>query len=586
MIHACPLSFVLAGLLPCLSIAATHSRSGEVASWDFEGEVSPLPLQAGSAPSELDISGGVLHLDNEGLSDSRGVALVVADAPVLTGHDNGGSGYGSLIIEADVMPTGSGKQAQIVRKTDGEIGYQLYLREDGKVGFIVRTPKGSMRLTSKNKVPADGQWHHIEAMWDKSQWLYNAQLAVDGVVSWASAPEMGTLTDTAAPLTIGGYYRSEGNIGQRFDGKLDNVRLYVDQPERFKVSGRPPMDVGAETGGHLLDQPGLLSAEFVYANAPTPECHAGTLAQREDGTVVAAWFGGTREGHIDSGIWQSEFDGMEWSQPREVAHATYPNNTLSASFNPVLFQYPDGGPMLLFYLGGKFDMSFLMTSEDGGKSWGEPQRLPAGVRGASKNKPVLLEDGTLICPDNSGSRMSFDRTKDFGKTWLPTVMTPKSEIDAIQPTILTHQDGRLQALARSHTGAIVQSWSDDNGATWSTPEKTSLPNNYSGIDAVTLKDGRHLLIYNHSGIPKGKWGGPRTPLNIAVSEDGNVWYAALVLEDEPGEYSYPVVIQDEDGTVHALYTWNRVRMKHVEIDPEELVLREIKDGVWPAGTRD
>lgn len=582
-----PLFSLLIGSLACLSATADNPRSGTIAHWNFDNQSavdSVSGLKAVPTNGSLSLEEGFLRLDNDGKGDTRGAALIVASDPVLTGHDNGATGYNSLVLELDVRLEKAGEQVQLLRKTDAnDIGYQLFIRPDGRVGFMIKTPRGTLRLTSKNKIPADGKWHHIEAVWDKSQWLYNAHLAVDGVVAWASAAELGSLPETTAPLSIGGLYRSEGNTGQRLHGSIDNVTISVDRPELLKISGRPNPDIATPTGAHLLRQPGLLETNFVYADDPTPECHGGTLVQRPDGAILAAWFGGTREGHIDSGVWQSTLEGDNgWTQPRKVAHAIYPNQTLSATYNPVLFQYPEGGPALLFYLGGEYNMSFLQRSDDGGATWSEAQRLPGKIRGASKNKPVLLADGTLLCPDNSGNRMSFDRTRDFGETWLPTTYTPRSStIDAIQPTILVHKDGRLQALARSKTGSIVESWSGDNGETWSEVAQTSLPNNYSGIDAVTLKDGRHLLIYNHSGIPEGRWGGPRTPLNIALSEDGVTWYAALVLEDEPGEFSYPVLIEDEDGIVHALYTWNRVRMKHAVIDPAALQLVEIKDGVWP-----
>ena len=113
---------------------------------------------------------------------------------------------------------------------------------------------------------------------------------------------------------------------------------------------------------------------------------------------------------------------------------------------------------------------------------------------------------------------------------------------------------------------------------------SSLPNNNSGLDGVTLKDGRQLLVYNHvkpdSSATGGK--GPRTPLNVAVSKDGKTWYAALILEDSPiSQYSYPSVIQTKDGLVHVVYTWRREKIKHVVIDPSKLVLKPMKDGAWP-----
>jgi alpha-L-rhamnosidase len=154
---------------------------------------------------------------------------------------------------------------------------------------------------------------------------------------------------------------------------------------------------------------------------------------------------------------------------------------------------------------------------------------------------------------------------------------------AIQPSILFYKDGRLQALCRSQNRAILESWSSDNGNTWSPMEKTSLPNNNSGTDAVTLKDGRQLLVYNHVLPPGNLAKGPRTPLNVALSKDGKTWYASLILEDSPiSQYSYPSVIQTSDGMVHVVYTWRRQRIKHVVIDPSKLEMKEIKNGEWPA----
>jgi alpha-L-rhamnosidase len=145
---------------------------------------------------------------------------------------------------------------------------------------------------------------------------------------------------------------------------------------------------------------------------------------------------------------------------------------------------------------------------------------------------------------------------------------------AIQPTILKHGD-KLQILCRNRIpGPLWQSWSDDNGRTWSKFELTNLPHPGSGIDGVTLSDGRQLLVYNHT--VRG-----RTPLNVAVSSDGKKWDAALVLEDTPGEYSYPAVIQTADGQLHITYTWKRQRVKHVTVDPTKLALRPIADGKWP-----
>ena len=169
------------------------------------------------------------------------------------------------------------------------------------------------------------------------------------------------------------------------------------------------------------------------------------------------------------------------------------------------------------------------------------------------------------------------RTKDGGATWQATKpINDGKEIAAIQPTILTYRDGRLQALIRSRQDRIAEVWSSDGGKSWGRMTLTNLPNPNSGIDALTLRDGRQLLVYNHTA--RGRW-----PLNVALSPDGRKWQAALVLENQPGEYSYPAVIQTADGLVHITYTWNRQRVKHVVVDPKALQLRPIAGIAWPEG---
>jgi len=123
-----------------------------------------------------------------------------------------------------------------------------------------------------------------------------------------------------------------------------------------------------------------------------------------------------------------------------------------------------------------------------------------------------------------------------------------------------HADGRLQALGRTRSQRVFETWSSDRGRTWTPLALTPLPNPNAGIDATTLGDGRYVIVYNHT--TQG-----RTPLDVAFSRDGKTWDAPFVLESDPGEYSYPAVIQTSDGLIHVTYTWKRQRIKHVVLDP-------------------
>jgi predicted neuraminidase len=121
----------------------------------------------------------------------------------------------------------------------------------------------------------------------------------------------------------------------------------------------------------------------------------------------------------------------------------------------------------------------------------------------------------------------------------------------------------MQAVGRTRQGKVFTVSSGDAGKTWGEMSLLPLANPSSGTDAVTLKDGRHLIVYNP--VPKG-----RTPLTVALSRDGREWKDVITLEDQPGEYSYPAIIQTSDGRVHVTYTWKRQLIRHVVIDPAKL----------------
>jgi predicted neuraminidase len=205
-----------------------------------------------------------------------------------------------------------------------------------------------------------------------------------------------------------------------------------------------------------------------------------------------------------------------------------------------------------------------VKTRNGGRTWSTPRRLSRGILGPIKNKPVVLADGALLCPSSTehlGWRAHLERSEDLGANWRRFAPLNTREFSAIQPCILMYPDGRLQVLCRTRQGVIAACWSSDGGLSWGPMHATSLPNPDSGIDAVSLRDGRGVLAYNPSQEA-------RTPLCLAVTSDGHIWRDALVLEDAGGEYSYPAIIQASDGSLHVTYTWNRRRIRHVRVSPD------------------
>lgn len=333
----------------------------------------------------------------------------------------------------------------------------------------------------------------------------------------------------------------------------------------------------------------IIKSEFIYETAPFPSCHASTIVETKSG-LVTAWFGGTAERNPDVCIYVSRNESGSWGAPVAVADGVGFSTNRLPTWNPVLFQ-PTSGPLMLFYKVGPSPAEWwgmVMTSDDDGKTWSKPQRLPEGILGPIKNKPVQLANGDILSPSSAegkdGWRVHFERSTDGGKTWsaTPPVNDGKT-IGAIQPSILFHGDGKLQSIGRTRNDKIFSIQSNDGGKTWDEMTLLDLPNPNSGTDAVTLRDGRQLLVYNHN-IRTGSNNKGRSPLNVAISDDGIRWQAALILEDAPDApagFAYPAVIQASNGLVHITYTWERKRIKHIVIDPKKISLKPITSGQWP-----
>jgi predicted neuraminidase len=177
-------------------------------------------------------------------------------------------------------------------------------------------------------------------------------------------------------------------------------------------------------------------------------------------------------------------------------------------------------------------------------------------------------------PNRCTEFRAYEYSADKGRTWhAETPIESPVGLEAIQPSVLTLSDGKLALIARTRQGVLAMSRSLDQGQTWSPLVAADLPNPNSGADALTLADGRQLVIYNHAGHwPDRPGDGPRYPLNVGLSDDGVHWHEAFTLESKPlpDGYAYPAVIQTRDGLVHVTYTFDRKKIRHVVLQPRDL----------------
>lgn len=314
----------------------------------------------------------------------------------------------------------------------------------------------------------------------------------------------------------------------------------------------------------------LLKNELIMQKPPFAACHASTITPLPGKRLMAAWFGGTHEGSPDVCIWTAVYDKGSWSTPQRVADGVINDTLRYPCWNPVLFR-SRAGKLFLFYKVGKSPRDWwgmMMSSADDGRHWSAPGRLPGDYLGPIKNKPVQLASGDILYPSSTESedektwQIHLEKSDAEGRSWQ-YIPVNCDTFGVIQPSILFYPNNTLQLLCRSRQNYVIQSWSKDNGVSWSPLSKTELPNPNSGTDAVTLQNGLQMLVYNPLTAGREWWEG-RSKLKVAVSEDGHHWKDVYTLEDQPeGEFSYPAIIQSPDGLVHITYTADRKNIRHV-----------------------
>ena len=316
----------------------------------------------------------------------------------------------------------------------------------------------------------------------------------------------------------------------------------------------------------------IIANEFVIPMCDGKDCHASHFIILNDGRVFGVFFYGSAEGKDDVRIFGSfrSVDG-KWSEPAPLTE-----DDGVPHWNPVLHRASDGRIFLFYKVGKKIPQwkTYYKVFTDECNTFGDACEAvlgdTSGGRGPVRNKILTLDDGTWIAPASTEQgewRCFFDISRDQGKNWIKSEMLCAGEVLAeeilqgkkrgiIQPALWQSSCG-VHALMRSTFGKLYRSDSAD-GVNWCKPYPTQIPNNNSGVDTVSLPDGRVVLACN----PVSDNWGKRTPMSLFISEDNGKSFELLThLTTMQGEYSYPA-LRYENVFLHVSYTWNRKTVQY------------------------
>lgn len=381
-------------------------------------------------------------------------------------------------------------------------------------------------------------------------------------------PELFLLDRRGALVFHGGL--QDDKARQAYQAALANV--LAKQPVKtasHEVTGTPIDRPGEKR--ELADPFGVISfaSELVFEKVPQAAAyHCSTVCEAANGDLLCLWYGGTYESAHDQALYLARRKPNErnWSAPTIILQ-----NAKTPPGNGVIFR--DAGDKLSIVwcrMEGTRPMGrgqgwdrcrlFERASTDHGETWGEDRPLfEETLWCVPRNPPITLKNGALLLPveglqgDVEGSY--FLTRPAAGAAWQKTSFTSGGS----QPAVVQRSDNSLLALLR-HGTWITQISSRDDGKTWTDATSTRLKNPDSGISMTRLSNGHLILVYNDSQTS-------RTPLSIVRSlDEGKTWEKPLHLESNPGEYSYPCVIESADGKIHVTYTFRRYAIKHVEIN--------------------
>jgi enterochelin esterase-like enzyme len=222
--------------------------------------------------------------------------------------------------------------------------------------------------------------------------------------------------------------------------------------------------------------------------------------------------------------------------------------------------------------------AWAITADDAEQenpTWSQPRQIAGGVL---INQPVVLANGDWLFAAHDRKTVETGLLKgvvseDQGRTFKVRGQVEVShDMHAIEPMPVERKDGSLWMLVRTGNAGdlntpqgIAESFSTDQGVTWSPPQPSAIRHTASRFHISRLQSG-NLMLVKHCAIDVdlAKVGGrQRRELTAFISkDDGRTWSQGLVIDERVG-CTYPDAQQATDGTIYL--TWDFKRSKDQKI---------------------
>ncbi|WP_270090463.1 exo-alpha-sialidase [Sphingobacterium sp. SYP-B4668] len=199
--------------------------------------------------------------------------------------------------------------------------------------------------------------------------------------------------------------------------------------------------------------------------------------------------------------------------------------------------------------------TYTVRSTDGGRTWEKPVKLHSEWTGMIRDI-VTLKNGAIVVStmkmlNNPGRHTVLTYTsKDQGKTWAASNILDQSgaagdHAGYMEATLKELKDGRLWMLIRTNFDYLYETFSSDDGKTWSDPQKTSIEASSSPPAFKRLASGRLVLVWNRL-YPEGKTDYFRLGGDSNLVERPTIWHrdelSIMFSDDEGKTWSRPKVI--------------------------------------------